>query len=76
MNTANIAVTSGTEYSSAAVLNLWAAAHWWAADLCLVGRDLGWELRNFFDVGNESQSMKRYKVLIVERASDIGPILK
>ena len=31
----------------AAVLNLWAAAHWWAADLCLVGRDQGWELRIF-----------------------------
>src|SRR6218665_3952529 len=31
----------------AAVLNLWAAAHWCAADLCLVGRDQGWELRNF-----------------------------
>jgi len=31
----------------AAVLNLWAAAHQWAADLCLVGRDQGWELRIF-----------------------------
>ena len=30
-----------------AVLNLWAAAHWWAVDLCLVGRDKGWELRIF-----------------------------
>ena len=30
-----------------AVLNLWATAHWWAVDLCLVGRDKGWELRIF-----------------------------
>src|SRR6218665_3316140 len=29
-----------------AVLTLWAAAHWWAADLCLVARNQGWELRN------------------------------
>ena len=35
-----------------AVLNLWAAAHWWAADICLVGRDQGWEFRNFFDVSH------------------------
>jgi len=31
----------------AAVLNLWAAAHWWTADLCLVGRDQVWELSIF-----------------------------
>src|SRR6218665_3245373 len=31
--------------SRAAVLNLWAATHLWAADLCLVGRDHCWELR-------------------------------
>src|SRR6218665_2995326 len=31
---------------NSAVLNLWAAAHWGAGDLCLVGRDQGWELRN------------------------------
>ena len=31
----------------AAVLNLWATVHQWTADLCLVGRDQGWELRNF-----------------------------
>jgi len=29
--------------SKPAVLNLWAAAHWWAADICLVGRVKGWE---------------------------------
>ena len=43
-------VTSSLKFANrsiAAVLNLWAAAHWWAADLCLVGRDLGWELRIF-----------------------------
>src|SRR6218665_1268075 len=57
---------SSLECSGPAVLNLWAAAHWWAADLCLVGRDLGWELRIFFDVSNMSQSMKRYQVLVVE----------
>ena len=44
-------------YSKAAVLNLWSVAHWWTADLCLVGRDQGWELRNFF-VSHVSQSMK------------------
>ena len=33
--------------SKAVVLNLWAAAHWCAAGLCLVGRDQGWELRIF-----------------------------
>src|SRR6218665_1635699 len=44
--------------------NLWAAAHWWAADLRLVGRDQGWELRNFFYVSQVSQSMKRYQVLV------------
>src|SRR6218665_1406679 len=42
-----------------AVLNLWAAAHWWAADLCLVGRDQCWELRNFL-------CESRVKVLVVE----------
>jgi len=52
--------------SIAAVLNLWAAAHWWAADLCLVGRDQGSDLRIFFDVSHMSQSMKRYQVLVVE----------
>ena len=53
-------------YIRAAVLNLWAAAHWWAADLCLVGRDHGWELRKNFHVSHVSQSMKRYQVLVVE----------
>ena len=24
-----------------AILNLWATAHWWAVDLCLVGRHWG-----------------------------------
>ena len=31
-----------------------------------MGRDRGWELRNIFDVGHVSQSMKRYQVLVVE----------
>src|SRR6218665_1984384 len=35
-----------------AVLNLWAAAHWWAADICLVGREKVWEFRNFLDVSH------------------------
>ena len=48
-----------------AVLNLWAAAHWWAVDLCLVGRDQGSESRNFFDMSRVWQSMKRYQVLVV-----------
>jgi len=48
------------------VLNLWAAAHWWAADICLVGRDQGWELRNIFYVSHVSQSMKMCQVLVVE----------
>src|SRR6218665_1260226 len=52
--------------ANAAVLNLWAAAHWWAADLCLVGRDKGWELRNCLDVSHVSQSVRSYQVLIVE----------
>jgi len=39
-------------YIRPAVLNLWAAAHWSAADLCLVGREQGWELRNIFDVSH------------------------
>ena len=39
---------------SPAVLNLW------AADLCSVGRDQGWELRNLFDVSHVSESMIRY----------------
>src|SRR6218665_1741601 len=41
-------------WSSTAVLNLW------AADLCPVGRDQGWELRNLFDVSHVSESMIRY----------------
>src|SRR6218665_3105641 len=45
-----------------AVLNLWAGAHWWAAHLCLVGRDHGWEWR-IFSESHVSQSMKRYQVL-------------
>src|SRR6218665_2333959 len=36
----------------AAVLNLWAAAHWWAADLCPVGREQGWELRNLLNLSH------------------------
>jgi len=60
-------ITRGSErHSGAAVLNLWAAAHWWAADLCLVGRDQGWELRNFVDVSHVSQSVRSYQVLVVE----------
>jgi len=47
----------------AAVLNLWAAAHWWVADLCLVGPDQCWELRIFY-VSHVSQSLKRYQVLV------------
>jgi len=47
-------------YFITAVLNLWAADHWWAADLCLVGRDQGWELEIFWDANHVSQSMKRY----------------
>ena len=54
-----------TAHSRSAVLNLWAAVHWWAADLCLVGRDEGWELRIFY-VSHVSQSMKRYQVLVLE----------
>src|SRR6218665_1969795 len=49
----------------AAVLNLWAAAHWWAAHLCLVGRHRGWELRIFY-VSHVSPSMKRYQVVELE----------
>src|SRR6218665_1304091 len=52
--------------SISAVLNLWAAAHWWAADLSLMGRVQGWELRIFVDVSHVSQSMERYQVLVVE----------
>ena len=52
--------------SKPAVPNLWAAAHWWASDLCLVGCDHGWELINFFDVSHVSQYTKRYQVLLVE----------
>src|SRR6218665_1142481 len=57
----------------ASVLNLWAAAHWGAADLCLVGHGplpggprprLG--IEKFFSVSHVSPSMKRYQVLVVE----------
>jgi len=50
---------------STAVLNLWAAAHWWAADLCLVGRDQGWELRNFL-CESRVTIHERYQVLVVD----------
>ena len=54
-----------------ALLNLWAAA----ADICLVGRDQGWEFRNCLCESLSRLQMEIY-VLAPEKCKEFGKILE